>query len=435
MPRIERSGRPNIAASEAESSAGRGPERRRSLPSFCGLPGLMKRRRNSQAPQTEATVRVAACPPVPPPVPPEGFSLPRRAELRPPSGNPKLQHVAVGEAAHLGQKDPQTGVFVGTGKWDGADLPATARPNRTEPLQAHELQQAGYQLAARAIGDPIEDSSDLEHLARATQTMHDTRLDLKSGRGNIGSDVDASNGASAARTLVSTDLGAIYDANTRAGVALAYGAGNCDQNAMINSRRYAAALQGEGETVSTMLSRAVAHHWAQLNRPDKTLIDGSTEPRPAIVLDSWGNGPAVRLADFRWEAPDARATETHTQASGALALEAMNKARDAALPGGDLHELAESKLQFHTQNATRFTNQFASDSVVAAGFAKQARRALAQSALSQQLMAVAAGRSAYDLNVHEAANLSTSFSIAITAMRLDRMARPPIVTPEDQVSE
>jgi hypothetical protein len=434
MPRIERSGRPNITASEAESSAGRGTERRSSLPSFCGLAGLMKGRRNPQAPQTDALVRMA--PPVPPPMPPEGFNLARRAEVRPPSGNPKLQHVAVGEAAHLGQKDPQTGVFVGTGKWDGADLPATARPNRTEPLQAHEYQQAGYQLAARVIGDPIEERSDLEHLARATQTMHDTRLDLKYGRGNITSDVDESNGASAARTLVSTDLGSLYGANTRAGVALAYGAGNCDQNGMINARRYAAALQGEGEAVSTVLGRDVAHTWAQLSRPDKALSDGTTEPRPDIVLDSWGDGPAVRLGDFAWKTPDVKVTETHTQASGAQALEAMNKERDAALPGGELHALAESKLQFHTQNATRFTNQYAADSVVAPGFAKQARRAmLAQSALSQQLKAAAAGRSAYDLNVLEAASPSASFNIAITAMRLNEMTRQPVVAPEDQAGE
>jgi len=424
---------------------GGGREKRLFLPSLCGLAGLMKGRRNPEAVQTDMPVRMAARAPVPPPMPPEGFNRPPRVALHPPSGNPRLQHATESDsqtqgrgAAHLGQQDPQTGVFAGTGKWGGADLPATAKPNRTEPLQAHEYQQAAYQLAAQALGDPIEDRSDLEHLTRATETIHGTRLDLKHGRGNIAADVDASNGASAARTLVSYRVGDTHGKNARAGVALAYGAGNCDQNGLINTRRYAATLRGEGETVSTVLSLDVAHSWSQLNRPDKTLSGGTTEPKPAIVLDSWANGPAVRLRDSAWasSADAARVTETLDRARGAVNLEAMNSARDAALPGGKWHALAERTLQHHTQKATRFTREFASNSVVGVGFSTEARHALtAQPALTQQLMAVAAGRSAYDLNVREAAKSSTSFTIACAAMNLDASSRPPIVIPEDRVNE
>jgi hypothetical protein len=254
MQRIERTG-PHVGSSQNDAAASgeqkhAGPS---GLPSL-GSPGeMLKGRRNPAAQEDVVASRV----PAPPPLPPEGFNLSLRV----------------------------------------TPLLATLKPNGCEPLQDHEYDQAAYQLAARAMGGPIEDLSDLAHLAAATETMHRTRVDLKHGRGNFKSDLEASKGASAIRTMVAFDLKDAHGANTGAGVALAYGAANCDMNAWINTRRYSAKLTEPGESVSTVGTDQIPHTWSELHRPDKTLADGGVEPRPTIVLDSWADGPAVRLKD------------------------------------------------------------------------------------------------------------------------------------------
>ncbi|MEN9127911.1 avirulence protein, partial [Xanthomonas euvesicatoria] len=104
---------------------------------------------------------------------------------------------------------------------------------RQPTLQPHEVQQAAYQLGMRLSGRPIEDASDRQRLADATETVHETRLALHRGRGNVDNDLRLSNGRSATYSSLSYCLGE-NDENLLAGSALAAGAGNCDHNAAIN---------------------------------------------------------------------------------------------------------------------------------------------------------------------------------------------------------
>jgi len=441
MQRIERTS-PQVSAlqNDAMSDGERKSAGPSGLPSLGG-PGELLKNRHSPAAQEDLPAAASRAP-VPAPLPPDGFNLSLRVKLHPPSGNPRLHPVVSDDsqtrgrgAAHLGRQDPQTGVFVGTGQWNRADIPATGAPNRTEPLRDHEYQQAAYQLAARASADPIEDPSDLAHLAAATETVHSTRVDLKHGRGNFKSDIEASKGASTVRTMVAFDLNDAHGANTGAGVALAYGAANCDMNAWINTRRYSAKLMEPGETVSTVGNDLIPHTWSELNRPDKTLADGSAEPRSTIVLDSWADGPAVRLENSA-HAPYAQTTtvdETFDRESGRPHLEVMNRARLKASPGGSLHNEAEASLQRRTKRGGSFRQVFTEFPVIHPDFTREAREALnAQSALTKELMAVAAGRNAYGLTVQEATHPDTSGAIATRAMQLDKPTRPPIIVPEDK---
>ena len=378
--------------------------------------------------------------PLPPPMPPKGFNLPRPAVIHAPNQNPKLHPVANSgplaedpRAAHLGKQDPHTGVFVGTGQWNGADTPATAWPGRTAPLQEHEHQQAAYQLAARLTGDPIEDPLELAHLRAATQTMHHTRTDLKFGRGNIAIDAQASMGMSSARVAAAYDMSTKYGVNesAHAGVALAMGAGNCDHNGLINTRRYAPLL-GEGETVDTVGNANAHHTWSQINPKPTITADGRVEPRPTIVMDSWADGPAVRLGDSRW-APgvaDTYARERFDRPQGTEQLNVMNSARhDTVIPGGPLNVLAAPLLQGYVQNPPKFS-MFAHSSVVSPSLAHEAKeRLMEQPSFARELMSVAAARQGYNLNVAEAAKLKTSIQTLEAAMNLDRPARPAIEVP------
>jgi hypothetical protein len=406
-----------------------------SLPPATGaLDGLTGKSRppGSETLPAEMASRV----PLPPPMPPKGFNHPRPAALYAPNANPKLHLIAnsgpLGEdprAAHLGKQDPLTGVFVGTGKWDGADAQPTAWPRRTAPLQEHEHQQAAYQVAVRATGDPIEDPLELAHLRAATQTMHDTRTDLRFGRGNIRIDVQASMGMSSARTAAAYDmLGYGVNESGHAGVALAMGAGNCDHNGIINTRRYAPML-GEGETVDTVGNANVHHTWSQINQQPKVNADGRVEPRPTIVMDSWADGPAVRLGDSAWAAGVASTLprERFDKAQGTEQLHVMNLARhDTVMPGGPLNVMAVPLLQGYVENPPQFS-MFAPTAIVNSALAHDAKEKLMEkSSFAGEVMAVAAARQGYNLNVGEATRLETSNNTMQAVVDLNHPSRPPI---------
>lgn len=67
---------------------------------------------------------------------------------------------------------------------------------RSEPagLQRHQAQQVGYLLAAKLNGNAVTDSDELRRLRDANETMHDARMALQHGRGNVREDVEPSGG-------------------------------------------------------------------------------------------------------------------------------------------------------------------------------------------------------------------------------------------------
>jgi hypothetical protein len=377
--------------------------------------------------------------PLPPSLPPKGFTLPKPASLHAPKGDPRFNAVASASAAALGRLDPSTGAFVGTGRWNGADGPPTAAPKRQAPLQEHEYQQAAYQLATRLPHDPegpakdtrpVDDPVDVAHLRAATETMHRTRTDLRFGRGNIAFDAQVTNGMSSARANVAYQMTDRHGINrdAQAGVALAVGAANCDHNGAINTRRYAPLLS-DGETVSTVSNSNIHHTWSQVDPQPRTTAEGRTEPRPTIIMDSWADGPAVHVADSSWAAGVATtvATERLDRAEGMQHLEVMNRARaDTVVPGGPLNVLVQPILEGLARNPPR-GGMFAHSSVVSPVLASESReKLLEQSSFTREVMSVAAVRQAYDLNVAEATKLTTTMRTLQAAVSLDRPTRPPI---------
>lgn len=105
----------------------------------------------------------------------------------------------------------------------------------------------------------------------------------------------------------------------------------------------------------------------------------------------------------------------------------MNQAwTDTTTPGGPLHPHATALLAQHMQNPPKYS-AFAPNSVVSGPLAKKAQEQMAEhSPLEREVMAVAAARQGYDLNVAEATKVNTSAATLDAAMNLDRPTRPPI---------
>jgi hypothetical protein len=117
---------------------------------------------------------------------------------------------------------------------------------------------------------------------------------------------------------------------------------------------------------------------------------------------------------------------------GALDLEDAEFKKEAASPGGELHAETESLVRKHAKDPPSCEPVFSSMPVLRTAFANKAATALgAQSAFTQEAMAVAAGRSAYNLNVREATRRHSSVATCAEAMKLREPSRPPIVVPED----
>ena len=339
------------------------------------------------------------------------------------------QHPVSSAAQHLGALDGN-GKFVATGKWNGPDAPSPAAPSRTTPLQHHEVQQAGYQLGARLNGTPIENADDRKNLAEATETIHQTRLDLKYGRGNIADDVRASNNESAARTAAAYDAFHKHGNGVMAGVSLALGAGNCDQHGAINARRHAATM--EGGTTHTVSD--TGHTYALYNAPPKPQGGPVQEQRPTIVLDSWANGPAVRLQDSVATSTlqQTRVSETFDKVSGTAANAVMEQARaEATYPGffghrTPLYVQTRTDVKKYRNEPPKFP-QFTSSSVVDPKFAHNASQALQEKApLHKDILAAGAARQSYNLSVAEATKRETIDKVLEEAVNLTAQDRPPI---------
>lgn len=289
---------------------------------------------------------------------------------------------------------------VSTG-FDGLGLrrSRSTRQGRTgsSALQPHEIQQAAYQLAVRLNGTPIENASERQRLADATATVHETRLALHRGRGNVDSDLRRSGGRSAAYSSISYCLGE-DDNHLLAGSALALGAGNCDHNAMINARRHAVRMEDDGQMISVR-DYEQSHLYALYKPPG---VDSADES--AVVLDSWtwSDGPAVLLRDSCWAQTYGTATHVVEQFDKDAAIDALalsNAFKDeiedprTALHA-DARDMESAFLANHAPGAI-----FSAMPVIATDLAETTRERLQEySPRTRQALAADAARQAYGLD-------------------------------------
>jgi hypothetical protein len=297
-------------------------------------------------------------------------------------------------------------------------------------------------LGAKLNGDAIDNPGDRSRLARANQTVHETRAHLRHGRGNVFQDIEATGGECIFRTSMSYEIGDRYGVDARSGAALAYGAGNCDQHGDINSRLHAPKLH-PGETTHTveidqenmaLSGGPTGHTFSELHAPPREVWkkQGSAIPQkvlanpPPIVMDSWANGPAVRRQDSTF-APHAGAItprECFDRQTGRHAMENMLDAMRQFLPGGGTRGEAEEILRRKRTENLQLVN-WNNVQIVNHRFAQRAAQKRSNiSRLACDIMAAGAGREAYNLSVSEATKSTTLDSIRYETENLNHQDRP-----------
>ncbi|MDT7825924.1 XopE/AvrPphe family type III secretion system effector [Xanthomonas hortorum] len=290
-------------------------------------------------------------------------------------------------------------------------------------LQPHEVQQAAYQLGMGLNGRPIEDASDRQRLADATATVHETRLALHRGRGNVHSDLQLSNGWSAVYSALPDALGGRNDQNLRAGSALTIGAGNCDHNAAINARRHAVRMEDGGQMM-TVRDYEQTHLYALYQPPS------SAEEESPVVLDSWADGPAVLLRDSHWAETYGTSTNVIERFDKPDAIDALARTNafraEIEDPQTALHANARDLETAFLANPTPGDIRTAMP-VIAPDLAEGTRQRLQEySPRTREALAADAARQAYGLDEAQPISPRTTTAILEDAERLDALGRPPL---------
>ncbi|SDI40139.1 hypothetical protein SAMN05216466_12240 [Paraburkholderia phenazinium] len=186
---------------------------------------------------------------------------------------------------------------------------------------------------------------------------------LRFGRGNVDTDVRATNNESRWRMKAATMLKDEFyrrtgqpfvDFNTQAthsaAAATVFGAGNCGEHASTTSVYHSRRLEDQ-ETVHYVSGQGLGHAWAQARLPGAA---DSGEGERTVVMDAWANGPAVL-------APDARFAKQRGKARSVMHFDSSS-GRDARIATNDL------VLETRAQGPAEIERRIRSGATLAARF-------------------------------------------------------------------
>jgi hypothetical protein len=187
-----------------------------------------------------------------------------------------------------------------SGRPDGLPPP---RREATKQVAAEDKPLAAY-LTARALDRRPVEGQDLERLQRADQTVQASRRTLLHGRGNVSTDIAATEHESSCRVMAAHAFaaGQALGSADKAAVAAAAGAGVCDDFARVAMVNHAQTLQPE-ETLMVMKSPASRHSWVEVAHGCARPEEGGMPTRHPgrITVDGWAEGPAVFSEDRNQE--------------------------------------------------------------------------------------------------------------------------------------
>ncbi|WVK02335.1 XopE/AvrPphe family type III secretion system effector [Xanthomonas campestris pv. olitorii] len=295
----------------------------------------------------------------------------------------------------------------------------------SQPYSRTKFSRRPTSLVCDSAADPSKTRATVNALPTRQRryTRHETRLALHRGRGNVDSDLRLSNGRSATYSSLSYCLGE-NDENLLAGSALAAGAGNCDHNAAINARRHAVRMEDGGQMMNVR-DYEQTHLYALYQPPSSAEAEESP-----VVLDSWGDGPAVLLRDSHWAETYGTSTNVIERFDKRDAIDAL--ARTTAFraeiedPQTDLHANARDLETAFLANPAP-GDIFSAMPVIAPELAQSTRQRLQEySPRTRQALAADAARQAYGLDNAQPISPRTTAAILEDAERLDALGRPPL---------
>ncbi|EJC74987.1 hypothetical protein Rleg10DRAFT_3507 [Rhizobium leguminosarum bv. trifolii WSM2012] len=290
------------------------------------------------------------------------------------------------------------------------------------PLEQHQIQQAAYHMGAFVVGDKVTSP---RRLAKAGQTVHDVRLLLKHGRGNVKADDNPSHGHNGIGSSVA--MRGLTGENKLAR-AVVMGAAVCDQTAplcaIVHAPHMAAnersttyggtftlkQINDQGAEIPVMAD----HTWSELWRESRS-------PTSTVVMDAWANGPAVRLKDSAWSQEPA--TEGPWSMDKSYA-EFLKKRVEGLIP--DLHPLIDDDVSRDLRirrDAPMSWNKYAEAQVISPEFAKSVRKTLSRFPKEEKMeIASRMIRETYGMDPNQKAVKS----VLVAANRLDSLPRPPV---------
>lgn len=300
-------------------------------------------------------------------------------------------------------------------------------------MEEHQIQQAAYHLAAFAVGDEVTSP---RRLATAGQSVHDVRMIVKHGRGNIKADNEPSHGHNGIGSSV-VKMGS--DGTSKIALAVAMGAAVCDQQSALAAIVHAPhmATDEHSKTVGASvnvteitdegyeMAARTGHTWNELRRESEGRNKKST-----IVMDPWANGPAVRLKDSAWSKAS---VNQEVWALDKGEAEWLKNRVEGLVPliHPDNDENTALSLKMRQRDPVAW-EQFAEAQVISEKFADKARDALSNLPhQEQQELASQMIQDAYGMEPGTYAHQYAVDSVVQTAYRLDSMTRPPVVPPEN----
>lgn len=301
---------------------------------------------------------------------------------------------------------------------------------RSAPMQTHEIQLAAYLVAREVLERPVTDPGDLRRLKDGTRSMQATRDLMPHGRGNVDTDLAQTRHDSFYRTSVSrrlsqakpVDIG--HPDRPLAGLApqsrkqwqglcaagaVAAGAGNCGEHAVLAAHLHANSLRGRESVVMVSDDE---HAWCEVRTPK----------HPTVVVDAWKEGSAM-LEEDTCSTP--LAVDHVIRRRGArYAVKAMRKAGHA-LSTPQLQQYIQRQLERERALQTSPPERWEPQPLAAAGFAQRAGQALqSHSALALEALAVDIARTRLDAGIGPAARAAPA--IVQTARALDTVRRAPL---------
>ncbi|UKE73573.1 type III secretion protein [Xanthomonas graminis] len=308
--------------------------------------------------------------------------------------------------------------------------PAALRRGRDTTLEQHQIQQAAYHMGAYVVGDEVTSP---KRLATAGQTVHDVRLLLKHGRGNVKADDIPSRGHNGIGSSV-TKMAA--DDTSKVATAVVMGAAVCDQQAPLAAIVHAPHMAANEQSVTFGASVPMKeitdegyeipvrtdHTWNELQR-------GSRDPTSTVVMDAWANGPAVRLKDSAWSAASAtQAAWSMDKSSAEFLKERIEGLVSLIHPDNDYVTAATLR---YSRKAPLSWEKYAEPQVISAEFANSVRNALScVPAPQQREIASRMIQEAYGTDPGSHAHQDAVESVLVAANHLDSLPRPAVVPPE-----
>ena len=161
-------------------------------------------------------------------------------------------------------------------------------------LAPKETALAGY-LFMRAIDGRHVEGGDLTNLRKGNDTVLETREALAYGRGNVTTDIQASNHESSRRVAVAREITRHLDRlqqdfgpSDAAAVAMFVAAGNCGEHAGVATSLHVAKL-GQTESAHDVTREGADHLWSECRSGKGRDHD--------VVIDPWAEGPAIFAPD------------------------------------------------------------------------------------------------------------------------------------------